>query len=433
VDAVSEDVIEVVTMLGDTVLDIAHVERGTYRVGTEPVVEVSGNECRVLADGATVPLGDLPHATTVGLVLVRVSRVERPRRTLPRPIEGDRRVFAWLGISLAAHLLLWRVAIVTPLGGDGGTIELGDLRDARYARVEMESAAPSTRADDDSMDDRAAGFGGASIAEDGAAGRADLARRTGHVAIADRAQHSLTREEAIAYAQRAGMIGDGAWAADGFRTLVASDVSSGFDPTTTHGPPWGGTGEASGQFGIGPSGSVPGCGGAYCNGSGVIGTGRYGTIGNGRSAGDDWGGYGISAGGGRRREVQVPTVVLCGRVDGRPAGCVIVGDLDKAIIRRYIKRHVQKLQYCYERELIAKPDLAGDVIVEFLIGPDGGVRSAVGMGLDEVVATCVADVVGAIEFPRSNIGASTRVTYPFTFRPSGGQGTTRAGDGAFVR
>ena len=96
-----------------------------------------------------------------------------------------------------------------------------------------------------------------------------------------------------------------------------------------------------------------------------------------------------------------------------------VGDgLDKAIIKRYVKRNLAKISYCYESELLANPNLAGAVAVQFLISPSGTVTQANGSGMDKV-ASCVAAVVKNIEFPRPTNGGSVQVNYPFNFRAAG--------------
>ncbi len=156
----------------------------------------------------------------------------------------------------------------------------------------------------------------------------------------------------------------------------------------------------------GTSGSFGGCG----QGWGTIGTGRYGTIGHGSGTG-----YGISCGGGgmRGRRATVPVVTI-----GLPT---VTGDLDKAIIRRYIKRNMMKLTYCYEKQLLAKPKLQGTVRVEFVIGGNGLVTSSSAKGtVDRDVETCMADVIKGIEFPRPKNGKDVKASYPFTAKPSGG-------------
>ena len=118
----------------------------------------------------------------------------------------------------------------------------------------------------------------------------------------------------------------------------------------------------NGGFGFGRSGFGPGGGGT---GWGTIGTGRYGTIGHGSGTGS---GYGVGGGRGgmRGRTAAVPTVSI-----GQPNA---QGDLDKAIIRRYIKRNIQKITYCYEKQLLAKPGLSGTVSTQFFITPNGNVH-----------------------------------------------------------
>jgi len=93
--------------------------------------------------------------------------------------------------------------------------------------------------------------------------------------------------------------------------------------------------------------------------------------------------------------------------------------LDKAIIRRYVKHDIQKIQACYENELNTTPKLAGTLTVTFLIDRDGTVASASASGLGNAnVETCVAAVIKAIVFPKPKGGGSIQVNYPFTFRPA---------------
>jgi len=126
-------------------------------------------------------------------------------------------------------------------------------------------------------------------------------------------------------------------------------------------------------------------------------------------------GYGV--GGGRAgRRGPVPTLAV-----GQPSAN---GDLDKAIIRRYIKRNLQKIQYCYEKELLAKPTLEGTVMTQFLIKPDGTVGKTSGTGVDPEVAKCVTNVIKGIEFPKPQNGGNVQVNYPFTFRPAGNSAAT---------
>ena len=97
------------------------------------------------------------------------------------------------------------------------------------------------------------------------------------------------------------------------------------------------------------------------------------------------------------------------------------GDLPKEVIRRYVRRHLERISYCYESQLLGAPGLAGTVMAVFRIdGASGTVVSATASGLSEPVARCVAEVIEAISFPASpSRGGLTQVNYPFEFRPAG--------------
>ncbi len=116
---------------------------------------------------------------------------------------------------------------------------------------------------------------------------------------------------------------------------------------------------------------------------------------------------GVQSGGG------VPTVSL-----GQPT---VNGELDKAIIRRYVKRNSQKLSYCYEKELLQKPAVAGTINVSFGITADGKVTTTTGTGVSAEVAMCVRSVISSIEFPKPRSG-SVQVTFPLTFALGPGPG-----------
>ncbi len=99
------------------------------------------------------------------------------------------------------------------------------------------------------------------------------------------------------------------------------------------------------------------------------------------------------------------------------------GALDKGIIRRIIRRHINEVKYCYQKELQARPDLHGRVVVQFTISPTGQVVSSVvqssTMG-NRQVETCIAMAVRRWLFPKPKGGGIVIVTYPFRMRTSGG-------------
>jgi metallo-beta-lactamase class B len=96
------------------------------------------------------------------------------------------------------------------------------------------------------------------------------------------------------------------------------------------------------------------------------------------------------------------------------------GSLDKEIIRRIIRRHINEVKGCYDRELAAKPLSMGRVMVRFTIAPDGTVPSSElqssTMG-SPAVEQCAVDAVKRWEFPKPRGDGRVIVSYPFVFLP----------------
>jgi TonB family protein len=95
------------------------------------------------------------------------------------------------------------------------------------------------------------------------------------------------------------------------------------------------------------------------------------------------------------------------------------GGLDREIVKRYIRKQLDAISYCYEKQLVANAELGGTITVEFVIAPNGAVISARGDGSAGAAAVdrCVLDQVRGIQFPKSD--GMTNVKYPFTFRTAG--------------
>jgi TonB family protein len=172
-------------------------------------------------------------------------------------------------------------------------------------------------------------------------------------------------------------------------------------------------GEAYGIGGLGLVGTGAGGGGT---GEGTIGLGNLGTIGKGGGGGSG-SGYGRGAGGLGGRRARAPEVL--------PGQANVRGSLDKEIIRRIIRRHINEVKYCYEQELTRKPELGGRVAVQFTIAATGQVVASVlqnsTMG-NARVENCVVQAVRRWEFPKPLGGGIVIVTYPFNFTPAGGAG-----------
>ncbi len=344
-----------------------------------------------------------------------VSAVPQPRRHA-MPLFGtlESRVLAYFAGSLAFHLGFWALLQSIPVEESGANIDLASLEDTSTRTSSTNQDDPPPPKPEDQPDDgkeESGGTGTAMALDEGKMGKKDSDRAEGQYKMQKNQEDpQLARQQAIEAARTAGFLGSTALTQGGaFASLTGTgDISSGFDDSNIYGGLLGNeAGEMNGGFGFGRSGFGPGGGGT---GWGTIGTGRYGTIGHGSGTGT---GYGVGGGRGgmRGRTSAVPTVSI-----GQPNA---QGDLDKAIIRRYIKRNIQKIQYCYEKELLAKPALSGTVSTQFFITPNGTVASSSGSGVDPSVANCVAGVIKDIEFPKPKGGGGVQVNYPFTFRAAG--------------
>jgi len=165
-------------------------------------------------------------------------------------------------------------------------------------------------------------------------------------------------------------------------------------------------GDASGMLGLGLRGDGAGGGGAAAD---TVGTGPVGTR----------GGAGFDAGAGRLRGTGPSDLTM-----DEPER--VEGGLDREVIRRVILSHRAQIRYCYEKGLSAKPDLAGKVVSEFVIGADGRVTTArtASRTLEESeVPSCIESKIRTWTFPPPKGGGVVVVTYPFLFKPSGPGGT----------
>jgi Ca-activated chloride channel family protein len=167
--------------------------------------------------------------------------------------------------------------------------------------------------------------------------------------------------------------------------------------------------EAYGVGGLGLVGTGRGGGGT---GYGTIGLGNTGLIGRGGGGGTG-SGYGRGTGAGfGGRGMRVPTV--------RQAKAEVVGSLDKDIIRRIVRAHINEVRYCYNQALAKDPNSKGRVTVEFVIGGTGKVASATVKETtmsDAAVATCISAAIKRWTFPKPEGGGSVTVAYPFVLEP----------------
>jgi tetratricopeptide (TPR) repeat protein len=96
---------------------------------------------------------------------------------------------------------------------------------------------------------------------------------------------------------------------------------------------------------------------------------------------------------------------------------IVMGSLSKDEIARVIRAQLNRVRFCYERELTRRPDLHGRVVVRFAITETGtvGERAIASSTLEEHrVEACVLEVIGSLRFPAMP-GGVVIVNYPFVF------------------
>lgn len=166
-------------------------------------------------------------------------------------------------------------------------------------------------------------------------------------------------------------------------------------------------GDASGLGGLGTRGTGPGGGGLSMN---SVGLGSLGTAG--RGGGGDGYGSGVGKLGNKvERDINITA--------GTP---IIMGSLDKELIRRVIEQHKAQIRYCYEKELVRNPGLFGKLGMVWTIQGDGTVRDVSVKQTtmnDPNVERCIAGKIRTWQFPKPKGGGIIIVNYPFVFKSSG--------------
>jgi TonB family protein len=104
----------------------------------------------------------------------------------------------------------------------------------------------------------------------------------------------------------------------------------------------------------------------------------------------------------------------------RQAKAEVQGSLDKDIIRRIVRAHINEVRYCYNQGLARDPNLKGRVSIEFVIDAKGKITSAnvqESTMSDATVAACIAKQMMKWTFPKPEGGGIVKVVYPFVLEP----------------
>jgi hypothetical protein len=84
----------------------------------------------------------------------------------------------------------------------------------------------------------------------------------------------------------------------------------------------------------------------------------------------------------------------------------VLGKLDKAIVRRVLRRYLSQIRYCYERVLQIRPGAAGSATLTLQIGETGGVVDSRPKGFDKDLDGCLTTRSRTWTFPRPKQGVA---------------------------
>ncbi|MBC7691522.1 MAG: AgmX/PglI C-terminal domain-containing protein [Methylotenera sp.] len=109
-------------------------------------------------------------------------------------------------------------------------------------------------------------------------------------------------------------------------------------------------------------------------------------------------------------------------VSGDLLGSSVQEGLTKDEVGEVIHRHLSEIRYCYESAMIRSPDLEGKLIVDFVIGGVGSVKTtAVKTSTlpDPRLDDCILRRLVTWKFPNPKGGIDVAVSYPFIFKTLG--------------
>lgn len=98
------------------------------------------------------------------------------------------------------------------------------------------------------------------------------------------------------------------------------------------------------------------------------------------------------------------------------------GALDRDVIRRIVRAHVNEIRRCYATGLEAEPSLAGTIELGFVIDPDGRITKVVDHTTPEQFADlevrqCITRALRRWKFPKPHDGQPVTVRYPIRLQP----------------
>ncbi|MFC1611586.1 AgmX/PglI C-terminal domain-containing protein [Myxococcota bacterium] len=105
-----------------------------------------------------------------------------------------------------------------------------------------------------------------------------------------------------------------------------------------------------------------------------------------------------------------------------PGRTTVNGCLARQVVGRVLARVQNQVRYCYEKELLKKNDLSGDIAISFKVASTGSVLSAetsASSMKNEAVETCLNRIIQRLRFPPCASQKDSEIVYPLKFRTTG--------------
>jgi hypothetical protein len=95
--------------------------------------------------------------------------------------------------------------------------------------------------------------------------------------------------------------------------------------------------------------------------------------------------------------------------------------LSAEVVRRVIWVHINQIRYCYQQALFKQPTLAGRLVMNFQINPEGQVLDLMVRETtlqSPQLLSCITETMRTWEFPRTpSYAGIIEINYPFLLRP----------------
>ena len=134
------------------------------------------------------------------------------------------------------------------------------------------------------------------------------------------------------------------------------------------------------------------------------------------------GGHAVGYGKGEHAAVKGQGKGFVPFVQADASGSVVEEGLTRDEVGEVIHRHLSEVRYCYESAMIREPDIEGKLMVAFVIGGSGTIKSAEAKSStlpDPRLDDCIIRRLVTWPFPKPRGGVDVAVTYPFIFKTLG--------------